>query len=297
MLISWLHRAVHCAGAASLLACHFIGHTAHAESDVARSAYVAIGGTLDEDGSTTANVELGLPFGQFAWVYAGAGRDEAQNDIEDLNADTLSAGFGLGGRSIEFNVGYDRRKDGSAFEQDDWMISLDWRGARGGIGADVFVRSADAETVASIQRRRRAPLSGRIVESLDGEGYGLHGDFDVTDQLNLFASAMTYDYDAVDTNHPLLSRLLFLSGSGVTRDQAFLDHSIGVGAAYWFTNTVLTVQCFRDEVLETKDVTNTGLLSLTVLLGEHWSITPSLGYSDGENGEAGFGGLTVSYDW
>jgi hypothetical protein len=108
---------------------------------------------------------------------------------------------------------------------------------------------------------------------------------------------MIYDYGAVNTNHPLLSRLLFLTGSGVTRDQALLDHWIGVGATYRFANTALTLQYFRDEALETRDVTDSVLVSLIVLAGDHWSFSPELGYSESEDDSTAYAGLSVSYHW
>lgn len=287
-----LHR--HCT---ALLACMLLASAAHAQSDVAHPAYVAVGAAVDGDDSSALDIEAGLPLGRHAWLYAGGGQEAAEDGSEELDATVWRAGIGVGGEHVEFTTTYVRRKDG-AFEQDDWAFALDWRGARGGIGADYFARSSQAETVASIQRRRLTPLAVRVVESLDGEGYGAHGDFDVTEQFNVFASFMNYDYVDVGSNHPFLSRLLFLGGSGVTRESAFLEQTFGVGVTYRFVSTSLTLQYLRDEALETRDVTDTGELALVVLVGTHWSITPSIGYSDSEtDGGLVYGGLSAGYNW
>lgn len=87
----------------------------------------------------------------------------------------------------------------------DWSFALGWQFGRGSLGADVFIRSAEAETVFSVQRRRANPRAVRVTESIDGTGYGLHGDFDMTPAFAVFASWMKYDYD-IETNRPLLAR-------------------------------------------------------------------------------------------
>jgi hypothetical protein len=264
-------------------------------------AYAALSISADDADNSSTVAEVGLPLGSHAWIHAGFGKSEAESegprDDEDLDADAMSVGLGVGGRRFEFSTNYVQRKDG-AFKQDDWAFAFDWRGERGGLGADAFVRSAEAETTTSVRARRLQPRTIRIVESLDATGFGVHGDVDVGENLNLFAAAMTYDYDDVSSNHPYLSRLLFLNGSGVTRDQAFLEKFFGVGATYRFSSVSLTAQYLRDEALETGDITNTGELAVLILLGDHWSLTPSIGYSASDlDGGIAYGGLVVGYHW
>jgi hypothetical protein len=283
---------------ATLLGCGLLTAAAHAQSDAsAHSPYVAVSGTVDEDDSSSANFEFGLPMGRSAWLFAGGGQQESSSGGEDLRSDVWRLGAGLGNERLELNASYVRRKDDS-FKQGDWLLSLDWRGSRGGIGADCFVRHSDAETTTSIGRRRLAPRSIRITESLDGEGIGAHGDIDVTENVNLFASAMFYDYEDVASNHPYLSRLLFLSGSGVTREEAFLDRSFGIGATYRFASLSLTLQYLRDEAWQTEEKTDTGEVSMFVVFDDHWSLTPSLGYAKGDvGGGVVYGGIGIGYNW
>ena len=282
----------------TLLSCALLAAATHAQSDVStHSPYIAVNGTVDEDDNSSANFEFGLPIGRYAWLFAGGGQRESSSGSDDLSTDVWRLGGGLGNEHLELNASYVHRKDDS-FKQDDWLLSLDWRGSRGGMGADYFVRHSDAETTTSIRRRRLAPRSIRISESLDGEGFGAHGDIEVTEQVNVFASAMFYDYDDVASNHPYLSRLLYLSGSGVTREEAFLDRSFGIGATYRFSSMSLTLQHWRDKAWQTEEVTDTTELSVLVLFGDHWSVAPSIGYSDGDiDGSVAFGVVTIGYNW
>jgi hypothetical protein len=52
----------------------------------------------------------------------------------------------------------------------------------------------------------------------------------------------------------------------------------------------------HDAALVEDDVTDSAVLAVLVLLGDHWSLTPSAGVSDNElRGKTAFGGLSVSY--
>jgi hypothetical protein len=274
------------------------GHCTEAAADdaSARSRYVTLNVDGDEVQNRQSSIELGMPIGQYGTLHGSYGQNEADYAGEDLTTDVASIGLGASGEHVEFAIDYLHRADDAAFVQNDVIASLGWRGTLGGVGVDVFSRNADDETVASIQRRRRDPRIIRLVESVDGVGYGAHGDFDVTPELNLFASAMTYDYDR-DTNHPFLSARLFTVGSGLTRDQAFLDNTLGLGASYRFSLVSLTGQYFRDEALATSEITDTLELTAIILLGEHWSIAPRVGVSKDERDSVVFGGVGMGFNW
>lgn len=270
-------------------------HAEEAEDGIEWHPYVIVSGDVDDADSSQALLEVGTSIGATGWIRAGVGRAElAETDIE---TDVLQLGGGLSIKAIDASAGIAHRSDGDGFEQRDWNFSLGWQGARGAIGVDVFVRDAESETVTSVTRRRLNPRSVRITESIDGTGYGVHADFDFTPALTAFGAWMTYDYD-IATNHPILLRLSVLNGSGITRSEAFLDQSYSAGLTYHFSYAALTARYLHDEALVEDDITDAFELSLQILLGEHWSVTPMAGIADNDLlGDSVFGGLSIGYTW
>lgn len=259
--------------------------------------YIVVSAEVDDAESSQALLEVGSAIGAGGWIRASAGQATLAETSGTIETNLLKLTGGLSIKAIDMSAGFVHRSDGAGFEQQDASVGLGWQGSRAAIGLDVFLREAESETVTSVQRRRRNPREVRITESIDGTGYGLHADFDVTPSLTLFASWMMYDYD-IATNHPLLARFSLLNGSGITRSEAFLDTSINAGMTRHFQRASLTAQYMHDEALVPDDVTNSLQLSLQIVLGEHWTMTPMIGTSENELlGSAVFGGLALGYNW
>jgi hypothetical protein len=270
----------------------------HGSEDAADwSPYVIVSGEADDAESSQAMLELGSSIGSAGWIRGGIGRAELADREDPIDTKLFKLGGGASVAAVDLAIGLIHRADGDAFKQQDWAFALGWQLGRGSIGADVFIRSAESETVTSVRRRRLNPREVRLVESIDGTGYGLHGDFDVMPALTVFASWMKYDYD-IETNRPVLSRLSLLNGSGITRSEAFLDSAFNAGLTYHFVHASLTGQYMHDEALVAADVTDSLQLSVLFMIGSHWSITPMAGVSDNDlQGNTAFGGLSVGYTW
>jgi hypothetical protein len=261
------------------------------------SPYIVVSGETDDADSSQGLIEVGSSIGANGWIRGGVGRAALANTEGKVETDVFRLGGGASIAAVDLEIDVTHRADGDAFRQQDWAFALGWQFGRGSIGADVFNRSADAETVTSVRRRRLDPREVRIVESIDGAGYGVHGDFDITPALTAFAVWMKYDYD-IETNRPILARFSLLNGSGITRSEAFLDRSFAAGMTYRFTHASLTGQYMHDEALVANDVADSLQLSLLILVGEHWSLTPMAGVSDNDlQGNTAFGGLSVGYSW
>jgi hypothetical protein len=261
------------------------------------SPYIVVSGEADDAHSSQGLIEVGSSIGASGWIRGGMGRATLANTEGKVETDVFMLGGGASIAAVDLDIDVTHRADGDAFKQQDWGFAASWQFGRGSIGADVFIRSADAETVTSVRRRRLDPREVRIVESIDGTGYGAHGDFDITPALTAFARWMEYDYD-IETNRPILARFSLLNGSGITRSEAFLDRALAAGMTYRFTHASLTGEYMHDEALVANDATDLLQLSLLILIGDHWSLTPMAGVSDNDlQGNTGFGGLSVGFSW
>jgi hypothetical protein len=281
----------------SLIAC-LPAYAADEESTTpAWSPYVTLTAETDESESSQVAIDLGSSIGAGGWIRGGVGRLELADDDEEIGTDVFTLAGGASIKAIDVSAALVHRTGDKGFKQQDGSFALGWQGSRGAIGGDVFIRQADSETVISVQRRRLDPRELHIVESIDGRGYGIHGDFDITPALTVFASWMTYEYD-IDTNRPILARLSLLNGSGVTRSEAYLDSSLSTAMTYHFTRASLTGQYMHDEALTKDDITDSLQLSLLIFRGDHWSLTPMLGASKNDLlGDTVYGGLSLGYTW
>ena len=204
-------------------------------------------------------------------------------------------------------IEFSQRTDDDRFRQQNWTAALDWRGVRGGLGADAFVRSATAErTVTQPGGAFGSPAATTVRESADGSGFGFHGDLDVTARAKIFAGAMRYLYDfnaestAPTSTMPLTG--LFGTGNqlaGVWRDQAFIDRSYRIGGSYQFrATTAVSAQYLRDHVAKTGKRLDSVQLQAEFWIGRHWLIVPMLGRSSGQDSEPiTYGGLGVGFNW
>lgn len=296
-------RRFHACVSVAVFSCMLSSLQARAEdsdgtSHVAGMRYVSV----DVQGDNTDNREWlatgSLTAGDYVWLRAGFGKSESLLDTDTIEMNLASGGIGIRGEHLQFKIDFTSREDGEAYDQRDWNASLSWRNDTFGIGVDGMVRSTSTETVQIVTLPIIGPRPVLVKQSVDGSGFGLHADVNVSDELNLFAGGMSYDYDDVDSNRPALARLLNFSGSGITREQAILDRSFFVGFSYGFEYVDLTAQYLKDKTLASGDITDTLLVSAAIILGEHWMLTPALGRSSTEQlGDVTFGAVSLSYGW
>ncbi|HEY0686661.1 MAG TPA: hypothetical protein VGD45_30255 [Steroidobacter sp.] len=265
--------------------------------------------TLSMQGDENDNQQwwgkLALPLGDHAWVQGSLGRSELATSPAS-NTKMIGAAVGIAGQRLDATVDFVRRTGDNAFEQQDWAAALNWHGTRGGVGADVFLRSASGESQRTGAGGALAPsVTTTVRDSVDAKGFGLHGDFDLTPRTNVFAGAMRYRYDfsanstTTGTDTPL-SSLLGTTGSlsGAWRDQAFIDRSYRVGARYRFERAAVNAQYFHDRSANTGEGFNTTQLQAELLLGGRWLVSPTLGYSSGgDTSPTGYGGLSLGFIW
>ncbi len=241
----------------------------------------------DENDNRQVLGKIVLPLGDRAWLQGSLGKNElAAATAEDMNV--VGAAFGVASQTADAAIEFVRRKADGQLEQQDWAAALNLRGARSSVGADVFLRAASSDR-----------------QSLDGTGFGLHGDFVLTPQARVFAGAMRYRYDfsvepaAPANSNPLASLLgTNVVPSGTLRDQAFIDRSYRVGGSYRFQSAALSAQYFRDRLANADAVVNTVQLQAEFLVAGQWLISPMIGHSAGGTlGQAGFGGVSLSFSW
>ena len=283
------------AGALAALVCS----AAFAQADaIPVGYYAAFAYGADEADSQDLTAEFGLPLAQRGWLHVGIGASETTLDTGSIETRVASLIAGYDGERIELSGGYAYRDDGDAFTQHDLFAQLTLRASRGYAGIELFYRSAESETVTSIERRLREPLSLRLEESIEGTGVGLRAGIDVADGLALFASGMTYDYENT-TNRPVLfQRLPTLTLSGISREEAFLESTWSVGGTFSIGPTVLTASFTRDHSALLTEITDTSDLTLDIPLSERWNLAPQIGYSDSDlAGGIAFGSLHLSVVW
>lgn len=226
------------------------------------------------------------------------GQVTTESDGSGLDAATaaLAASYEMG--PVNLSASYAYREDSDSLEQHDFAGDIAYLGSAGSIGLDLFLRSAEYETAASIERRRRDPLAISITESSEGRGIGLHGDLRASQWLVLFASAMTYDYDEPADLTAGITRWERVSVSGITRDDIWLQDTVNVGATYEFARFKITADLTRDTTLYAQERILTGSFLASVPLSERWIVSPWLGYSDAElSGTTAFGGIEISVSW
>lgn len=241
---------------------------------------------------------LSLTVGDYWWAHLGIGKNKSAStsaNINDINATVVNPGIGVASQHWKFTLDYANRKDGDNFKQSDWTTSIGWHNEHFGAGIDGMKRSTESQTTVTGQA---GYITRMVNESFDGNGVGLHVDVYVTERFDLFAGAMSYHYGDVSTNRPVLSQLLYLSSSGITREQALLDSTYHLGATYQFDPVAFTARYINDRALDATNVTRTTQLNAAIFIGKHWTLTPLLGSSDSDQtGRVTFGGLSLSYDW
>jgi len=302
-----------------------VAHTANAvepfassrepDSYVSARRYVSVDATADNADFNQFTGTGSFSFGKYLWLQTTLGKltDDNDDGLSDLKI--FGAGGGLRGEHLQLTIDFDQYKSDRSYTQRDWRGSLEWYNERFTIGIDAFHRDTDN----SIDTTRSFPILGlnnvalHIAESIAGDGFGLHMDVGITDNLILSLSGIDYDYESeyvltsttnpilirrVLTNRPSVAELLYLNDSGVTRALALLDSSYNAGLYYQFDFLSLSAQYFHDDALDSDDATDTTTLGADIALGESWTIAPLLGYSSSDDADSVvFGGLSISYAW
>jgi len=285
------------------LAC-LLFSTAHADGTGRHSLMLSVQG--DENDNQQWLSKLVLPLGDYAWIQGSIGRTELAT-APTISTRTVGAAMGVGNQRVQAAVAFTRRTSDTQFEQQDWAGALDWHGARGGLGADVFLRSTNGESQTTTRPGGvfSPPVTTTVRESVDSKGFGLHGDFDLTPRTKVFAGAMRYRHDfhfastTTGTHTPLSSLLGSPAAlSGVWRDQAFIDSSYRVGTSYRFQGAAVSAQYFRDRIVNPDETLGTVQLQAEFLIGERWLVSPTIGYSSGNRTEpTAYGGLSIGFTW
>lgn len=285
------------------LACLMLS-TAHAGDMNKHSATLSVLGDQNDNRQWLGKVAM--PLGDYAWAQASLGKSElAAAGANDTRI--IGGAFGAGGENVSAAVVFVQREGDARFEQQNWAATLDWHGTRGSLGADVSLRSANAESTATQAGGVfGAPVTTTVRESADGTGYGVHGDFVVTPRVILSAGAMRYQYDfdvrsTTTANSTPLSSLLGTTTAtipGAWRDQAFVDRTFRVGGTYLLQGAAVNAQYFRDHIAKTDESFSTVQLQAEFPIAQHWLVSPTLGYSDGGSaGQVAYGGVSLRFDW
>jgi hypothetical protein len=284
------------------LACLMLS-TAHAGDMNKSSATLSVQGDSNDNRQWLG--KLAVPLGEYAWAQGSFGK----SDLATAGAnDTRIVGVALGGggKSISTAVEFVQRKGDARYEQQSWAGTLDWHGTRGSLGADVSLRSANAEsTTSQTGGVFGSPVTTTIRESADGTGFGVHGDYVLTPRFIVSAGAMRYRYDfdvksSTTANTTPLSSLLGSTAAvpGAWRDQAFVDRTYRVGGTYVLQSAAVSAQYFRDHVANSDVSFSTVQMQAEFPIAEQWLFSPTLGYSDGgQAGHVGYGGVSVRFNW
>jgi hypothetical protein len=285
------------------LACLMLS-TAHAGDMNKPAATLSVQGDSNDNRQWLGKVAM--PLGEHAWAQGSFGKSElARAGASD--ARIVGVAVGGGGEHISTAVEFVQRKGDAGFEQQNWAATLDWHGTRGSLGADVSLRSANAESTATQTSGGvfGSPVTTTVRESADGTGFGVHGDYVLTPQFIVSAGAMRYryDFDVKSTTTASTTPLSSLLGNvaavpGAWRDQAFVDRTYRVGGTYVLQRAAVSAQYFRDHVANSDVAFSTVQLQAEFPFAEHWLFSPTVGYSDGgEAGHVGYGGMSVRFSW
>jgi hypothetical protein len=269
---------------------------AQAEPAEFKGYYAALGGEIDDAGFNEMQAEFAVQLGAAGWAQFDLGTTTAADADVDMTTLGLRTGFSTG--NVDWRAMYTYREDGSSYTQHDVLGGFTYIASLGTVGLELFYRSAEYETIASIQRRFRDPLAIRVVQNTKGTGIGAHGEVHVTSEVTLSSGVMLYDYDDTSDVRASLARFERVSLSGVTRDEAYLQDSINVGLTYEFAVMSISAIYYRDRELDTHFVTDTAELYADVTLTQRWALAAWIGHAMTEDdAETTYGGARVNVVW
>jgi hypothetical protein len=271
---------------------------AQAEPAPIKGYYAALSTEVDDAAFRELQAEFAVPFGQTGWIQLDLGTTTASRAEDDVDLTTIGVRTGFSIGNVDWRAMYTYRDDGSSYTQHDLFGGFTYIASRGTGGLDLFYRSAEYESITSIQRRFRDPLAIRVIETTEGTGFGAHGEFYVTRHLTLSSGVMFYDYEDSSNVPASLARFERVSLSGVTRDEAYLQDSINVGVTYEFAVLSLGAVYYRDREVDAGFVTETAELYADVTLTERWALAAWIGHALSEDdAELTYGGARISVVW
>lgn len=271
---------------------------AQAEQAEIKGYYAALSTEVDDDSFREVQAEFAVPFGQTGWVRLDLGTSTASSAEDDVNMTTLALRTGFSTDDFDWRAMYTYREDDASYTQHDLFGGLTYFASHGAVGLDLFYRSAEYESIASVQRRFRDPLAIRIVETTQGTGVGAHGDLFVTRQVTLSSGMMFYEYDDSSNVPAGLARFERVNLSGATRDQAYLKDSLNLGVTYEFAVVSLSAVYYRDREIDSNFVTDSAELYADLLLTERWALAAWIGHAMTEDdAEITYGGARISVVW
>ena len=271
----------------------------HAEPAEIKGFSAAISSEFDDADFRELQAEFAVPVGATGWAQLDLGTTTASlNNNDDVDMSSVGVRTGFSSGNFDWQAMYTYREDGSSYTQHDLFGGFTYIASRGTLGLDLFYRSAESESITSIQRRFRDPLAIRVVESTEGTGIGAHGELYVTKHVTLSSGVMVYDYDDTSNMPTRLAQLQRVTLSGVTRDEAYLKDSINVGVTYEFAVLSLGAIYYRDREVESDIVTDTAELYANLALTEHWALAAWVGHAMAEDeDELTYGGARISVVW
>lgn len=261
--------------------------------------YAALSAEVDDADFRQLQAAFAVPLSETAWLQLDVGTTTASfDDVDDVDMTIAGLRTGFSSGNFDWQVMYTYREDGASYTQHDLFGGFTYVASRGALGLDAFYRSAEYESIASIQRRFRDPLAVRVSEITKGIGVGAHGEINIVPYVTLSSGVMIYDYDDASTLPANLSRFQRITLSGVTRDQAYLKNSINVGVTYELAVLSLSAIYYRDRELESDFMTDTAELYADISIAERWALAAWIGHAMADDdSESTYGGARLSVIW
>lgn len=248
---------------------------------------------------------LSLPVGDRGWVQLGGGQTRHEQDTTVQKTSVVNAGAGYIGTHWQASLAASHRDAGSRLRQTDWDATVEWLGEHVGIGVDGHRR--DARLSGTTPSAPPATVGVPIVQRIEGNGFGLHGHVQLSDNFHVHAATMHYDYQvstqqgggASGGSTSLLSRVLLQAApSFVSREETALSRSSRFGASYRFAKLTAFGEFIADRVLDEPGTVRTVLVKASFHPAPQWTVTPTLGRTRSEaHGGVTFAGLTLSLGW
>lgn len=288
--------------------------------------FAAVDYQQDADSNNDALATLSLTLGDYWWAQINGGKSRSQQQTVASGFDVASvrsgAGVGLAGDHWTGILDFASRRDAPVYTQREWNISLEWSGVRAALALDATNRKSDSSAISHLVGPNGGTVDVPIRDIAKGDGVGLHGHINVTEEFSILAGGMKYHYTTevkqngpvvvngnvggvINTiinnylsNRPALAQRLLTRASAISRDELVLDNSFDVGLSYQFPHIGLTAQYINDKPVDSSDTAITVQLSAAILLGNHWTVTPMLGRTSTQQfGNIGFGALSLTYGW
>ena len=234
-------RALHVGFVLAVLA---LAQPAYADEEVAggRPWAVGLGVEVDEASSDSMLASLNFGLSDETWLSFGAGRSRSSQRAADLVAETLVAGFEHRFGRIGIGLDAERFGDPDALESTDLGAALYIYGERFRVGLRSERRAIDVHFTVT------GPLGGTLERTagVDADGTELELRVELTERLQTYAGATSYDYSRDVALLPRIDRLNLLATSALTLGSALIDERAALGLEWELGARVLSVDYTRD---------------------------------------------------